>query len=155
MHNTESNSIIESIKYNDVLNEDIKCLPNNDKSFPLLSLNTFPFCYSNLPEEDESSSNKKIPELYFINRPDNRELKEKISTDNKTPQKINNIKDIPQNKKCNKEFHMPVFYNNEKIKKLFNELKTIEKFENFEDIIQIDQKKMNHLQIKKSLSFIL
>ena len=107
MNNTESNSIIESIKYNDVLNEDNECLPINDNSLPLLNLKTFPFYYSNIQEEDESYSNKKIPELYFINRPENRELKEKISTDDKTPQKINIKKDIPQNKKSKKEWHIP------------------------------------------------
>ena len=149
MNNTESNSIIESIKYNDVLNEDNECLQINDNSLPLLSLKTFPFYYSNLSEEDESYSNKKIPELYFINRPENRELKEKISTDDKTPQKINIKKDIPQNKKSKKEWHMPVCYNNEKITKLFNELKTIEKFENFEDIIQIVEDKKEFLLKKR------
>ena len=60
MNNTESNSIIKSIKYNDILNEDNKCWQSNDKSFPLLRLNTFHFYNSILSEEDESSSNKKI-----------------------------------------------------------------------------------------------
>ena len=131
------------------MNEYNECFPFNDNSLPLLRLKTFPFYYSNLPEEDESSSNKKIPELYSINRPDNRELKEKISTDDKTPQKINIKENIPQNKKSKIEWHMPVFYNNEKIKKLFNELKTIEKFENFEDIIQIVEDKKEFLLKKR------
>ena len=49
---------------------------------------------------------------------------------------------------------MPVFYNNEKIKKLFNELKTKEKFENFEDIIQIieDRKEFLLKKRKRTLS---
>ena len=69
-------------------------------------------------------TNKKIPELYFINRPENRELKEKISTDDKTLQKINIKKD---NKKSKKEWYMPVFYNNEKIMKLFKGIENYRK----------------------------
>ena len=53
MNNSESNSIFESIKYNDVLNEDNECLPINANSLPLLSLKTFPFYYFNIPEEDD------------------------------------------------------------------------------------------------------
>ena len=146
MNNIESDSIIKHIYCCNDYN--ISSPFNTDSSFQTANFVTYSF-NSNLPEEDELSSNHIIPEHYIIKRPDNNTIQEgKSSTDDKTKPKINNNKknDIPQ---IQKTYNTPVIYNFEKIKNLFNDVHE----ENFAEINQIFEE--NRVYIKELINELI
>ena len=127
------------------LNENNGFYTYKEDSFQELNLESYPFYDSDLERVNVLSFIQKIPNYCLDNKQENESIKEKNSTEHKTPQIINNKNDIPKNQKNNKVTTKPVFYSKDKIKQLFNDLKDEKNCEIFSQINSIFEENKEYI----------